>query len=88
MINKCGFNGRVCNLKKKWNHDECRCEFKQLDDWAFCKDDYMWNPNNFECECNKTWKLDELLAIKKCSCEKRLFGKLVLGCEDEVWNTT
>ena len=48
----------------------------------------MWNPNNFECECSKTWKLDELLAIKKCSCEKRLFGKLVLGCEDEVWNTT
>ena len=48
----------------------------------------MWNPNNFEWECNKTWKLDELLAIKKCPCEKRLFGKLVLGCEDEVWNTT
>ena len=26
--------------------------------------------------------------IKNCSCEKRLIGKLVLGCEDKILNTT
>ena len=25
---------------------------------------------------------------KNCSCEKRLIGKLVLECEDEILNTT
>ena len=28
------------------------------------------------------------LDIKNCSCEKRLFGKLVTACEDQILNTT
>ena len=61
---------------------------KELDDCSFCKDDYMWNPSTCDCECNKANKIDEYLDIKNCSCEKRLIGKLVLGCEDEILNTT
>ena len=26
---KCGLNESVCNSKQKWNHDECRCEYKE-----------------------------------------------------------
>ena len=78
---------KVCNSKQKWNQDECWCGCKELDDWSSCKNDYMWNPSTCDCECNKACKIDEYLNIKNCSCEKRLFGKLVLACEDEKLNT-
>ena len=29
---KCGLNESVCNSNQKWNHAECRCECKELDD--------------------------------------------------------
>ena len=48
----------------------------------------MWNPSTCDCGCNKACKIDEYLDIKNCSCEKRLTGKLVLECEDEILNTT
>ena len=84
---KCGSNKSVWNSKQKWNHNECWCEFKKVDDWSSCKYDFMWNPSVFNCECNKACKIDDYLDIKNCSYEKCLFGKLVLGCEDEI-NTT
>ena len=34
------------------------------------------------------YKVSEYLDTKNCSCKNRLFGKLVLACEDEVRNTT
>ena len=40
---KCGLNESVCNSKGKWNHDECWCECKKLDDWSSCKDDLCGN---------------------------------------------
>ena len=33
-------------------------------------------------------KLTNIFEMKNCSWEKRLFGKLVLACEDEILNTT
>ena len=48
----------------------------------------MWNPNTCDCEYDKACKSDEYLDIKNCSCEKRLIGKLLLACEDEILNTT
>ena len=48
----------------------------------------MWNPTTCDFECNKACKTDEYLDIKNCSCGKRLIGKLVLSCEDEILNTT
>ena len=47
----------------------------------------MWNPSTCDCEWNKACKTDACLEIKNCSCKKRLFGKLVFKCEDEVLNT-
>ena len=29
---KCELNESVCNMKQKWNHNECSCECKKLDD--------------------------------------------------------
>ena len=48
----------------------------------------MQNPSTCDYECNKAQKVSEYLDIKNCSCEKRLVGKLVLECEDEILNTT
>ena len=48
----------------------------------------MWNLSTSDSECNKTYKIDGCLDIKKCFCKKRLFGKLVLACQDEILNTT
>ena len=39
-------------------------------------------------ECNKACKIDEYLDTKNCSCKKRLIGKLLLECKDEILNTT
>ena len=36
----------------------------------------------------KACKTDEYLDIKNCPCKKRLFGKLLLACGDEILNTT
>ena len=49
---------------------------------------FMWNPGRCDCLCNNSQKIDKYLDIKNCLCEKHLFGKLVLGCEDEILNAT
>ena len=46
----------------------------------------MRNSSTCECECNKACNIDEYLYIKNWPCEKRLLGKLVLECEDEILN--
>ena len=47
-----------------------------------------WILSTCDCKCNKNCKNDEYLDIKNCSCEKRLFGKLALACENEKLITT
>ena len=59
-------NGNVCILKQKWNHDKCRCEYKELADWSSCRNDYIWNSSKCDCECNKTCVISEYLDIKNC----------------------
>ena len=85
---KCGLNESVCSSKQKWNHDECRCDCKELDNWCSWVKGYMWNLSTCDCECNKACKIYECFDTKNCSCEKRLLAKLVSACEDEILNTT
>ena len=40
----------VSHSKQKWNHDECRCDCKELDDWDSCKNIYIWNLSTFHYE--------------------------------------
>ena len=37
--------------EQKWNHHECRYEFKELDNWGSFKHDYIWNLSTCICEC-------------------------------------
>ena len=85
---KCGLKESVYNSKQKWNHNECSCECKELDDLSSCKNDYMRNLSICEWEYDKACKIDQYLDIKNCSCEKRGVGKLILECEDEILKTT
>ena len=85
---KYGLNENVSNLKQKWDLDECWCECKELDEWGSSKDCYMKNTSTHDSECNKTCTIYEYLDIKNCSGKRRLVGKLVLACADEILNTT
>ena len=59
-----------------------------VDDWSSCKEDYMWNLSTCDCKCNKVRKINEYLVPRNLLCEKRLIGKVLLACEDEMVNTT
>ena len=74
---KCRLSESVSNSKQTWDHNECKFECTELEDWGSCKNDYMWNPSTCDCECNKACKIYEYLDIKNCSCKKCLIGKLV-----------
>ena len=39
--------------------------------------DFISNPSNCECECNKACDFSEYLDYKNCICKKRLVNKLV-----------
>ena len=77
-------NKSVCNSKEKWDHHECRCESKKLDDWSSCKDAYMWNHITCNFECNKACKTVKCLDNKNFSSEKCLLANLILTDKYEM----
>ena len=42
-----------------------------------CDKGFIWNPNNCECECDKSCDVGEYLDYKNCKCRKRIIDKLV-----------
>ena len=50
---KCRLDSSVCNNKQRWNHNKCRCEYKELIGIGVCDKGSIWNPINCECECDK-----------------------------------
>ena len=41
-------------MESQWS----RNEYKELNDWGGCKNDYIWNPGTCDCEYNKACKID------------------------------
>ena len=74
---KCRLDKSVCNNKQGWNNDKCNCK---------CDNGFIWNPSTCECECDKSCDVGEYLDYVNCKCRKRLIDKLVLECEDEIFN--
>ena len=74
-------NGKVCHSEKKWNHDECRCGCKELDDWDSCEKGYMCNTSTCDLNIIKHVKLTNIWILK-------IIGKLALEYENEILNTT
>ena len=81
---KCKLDGSVCNNKKYWNGDKCRCECKELIDQGVCNKRFIWNPSNCGCESDKSCDVGELFDYKKCKCCKKLVDKLVEECTETV----
>ena len=47
--------------KQRWNKNKCRCECKELNDKGVCDKGYVFNPSNFDCECDKSCNIGEYL---------------------------
>ena len=59
---KCRLDTSVCNNKKCWYDDKCRCKCKELIDKGVCDDRFVWNPSNCECECDKSCDVGKYLG--------------------------
>ena len=53
-------------------------------DIEICDKDFIWNPSNCECECNKSFDFGEYLDNENYNCRKRLIDELVEECGDNV----
>ena len=53
-------------------------------DKGVCDREYIWNPSNCECECDKSCDVGEYLHYKNCKCRKRLVEKMVEECKEIV----
>ena len=67
---KCRLDASVFNNKQCWNDDKCRCEYKELIDKGRCDEEFIWNPGNFECKCDKSCDVGEYLDYENCKCRK------------------
>ena len=74
----------ICNNKKRWNDDKCRCECKELIDKGICDEGIIWNPSNCDCECDKSCDVRGYLDYKNCKCRKKIIYKLVEGCSENI----
>ena len=45
-----------------------------------CDKEFIWNPSNCECECDKSCDIGEYLDYKNCKCRKKIIDKLVEEC--------
>ena len=42
-----------------------------------CDRGFIWNPSNFECECDKSCDVGEFLDYKSCKCRNKIVFKLL-----------
>ena len=50
--------------------NKCRCKCKELIDKGLCNKEFIWNPSNCECECDKACDFGEYLDYENCMCKK------------------
>ena len=53
---------------------------KYLIDKGICDKGFIWNPSNFECECDKNCDIGEYLDYENCKCRKKIVDKLIDEC--------
>ena len=57
---------------------------KKLNDKGICDKEFIWNPSNCECECNKSCDIREYLDYKNCKCRNKIVDKLVEECTENI----
>ena len=68
----CRLTSAICNDKKEWNKNKCKCECKEdLIVKLMCDKGYMWNPSTARANVIGIVKLDNTWIIKILYAEKR-----------------
>ena len=49
-----------------------------------CDKGFIWNPTNWECECDKSCDIGEYLDYKNCKCRKNIIDKLFEECSGNI----
>ena len=57
---------------------------KKLNDKGICDKEFIWNPSNCECDCNKSCDIREYLDYKNCKCRNKIVDKLVEECTENI----
>ena len=52
-----------------------------------CDKEFIWNPSNCECECDKSCDIGEYLDYENCKCRKKLVDKLIEECTKNIEET-
>ena len=60
------------------------CECEELVDKGICDKEFIWNPSNCKCECDKSCDIREYLDYSNCKCGKRLVDKLIEECTESI----
>ena len=53
-------------------------------DKGVCDKEFIWNPSNCECECDKSCDIGEYLDYSNCRCKRKLFDKLIEECTENI----
>ena len=53
-------------------------------DNGICDTGFIWNLNNFNCECDKSCVVGEYLDYENYKCRKKLVDKLVEECSEKI----
>ena len=51
---------------------------------GICDKGFIWNPSNWECECDKSFDIGEYLDYENCKYRKKLVDKLVEECTENI----
>ena len=81
---ECRLDASVFNNKQRWKKDKCRCECKELVNKGVCNKGFIWNPSNWECQCDKSCGVGEYLDYENCKCRERSADKLAEECSENI----
>ena len=56
-------------------------------DKGVCDEEFIQNPSNCECECDRSCDIVEYLDYKNCKCREKLFDTLVQECTGNTEET-
>ena len=78
----CRLNEIICNNKQRRSKDKCRCECKELLDKGVCDKGFIFNPNNCQCERDKSCNISQYLDYSDCKCKKQSIDPLLEECTE------
>ena len=60
------------------------CQCKELIDNVICDTEFIWNPSNCECECDKSCNIGEYSDYQNFKCRNKLVEILLEECSENI----